>query len=56
MSLEISAARSFTLWTSVVWLNTDTRSPCAGGLLIAISIQRTVSRMWMNALVWPPVP
>jgi len=33
-----------------------TRSPRSGGLAMVSSTHRTVSRMWMNARVWPPVP
>jgi hypothetical protein len=49
-------ARSRTRWVSVIWLKTFTRSPRAGGLSSASSTQRTESRTWMKARVWPPVP
>ena len=40
----------------MIWLSTADPVTGCGGLVIAISMHRTVSRMWMNARVWPPVP
>ncbi|MNL35311.1 hypothetical protein D3C87_1573360 [compost metagenome] len=40
---EIISARSRTRWVSVIWLKISTRPPRAGGLLRAISMQRTES-------------
>ena len=51
-----SLARSITRCVSVTWLSTMGRSPASGGLEMAISMHRTVSLMWMNARVCPPVP
>ena len=49
-------ARSMSVCVSVAWLKISTRSPRAGGFSIAICMQRTVSVIWMNARVCPPVP
>ena len=53
---EIIAASSRTRWVSVIWLKIATRSPLAGAFSSASWMHLTVSWMWMNARVWPPVP